>query len=96
MRTTVDIDPHLLRRLRDEARRCAVPFNEFLATIIRRGLEKRAGGARRPYRAPSFSMGDPAPEYDLDKALAFADGLEDEAMLRKLRQPRRRQSAPPR
>jgi hypothetical protein len=86
MRTTVDIDPHLLRRLRDEAHRRAVPFKEFLMTVIRRGLEDRPARSRARYRSPSFPMGETAPGLDLDKALALAGALEDEEIVRKFQQ----------
>lgn len=81
MRTTVDLDPHLLRRLRLEARALGVPFKQMLTTVVRRGLEERP--ARRRYRCPSFSMGDPHPP-GFDKALTIAARLEDEEVARKL------------
>jgi hypothetical protein len=83
MRTTVDLDSHLLSRLRAEARRRGVPFKEILTTILRRGLE--AAPERTRYRCPTFSLGLPSGRVSLDKALALAGALEDEETDRKLR-----------
>ena len=77
MRTTIDIDPHLLRRVRAEAQRKGVSFKEMLTTILRRGL------ARSRYRCPTYVMGMPTRTFDLDKALAIAGALEDEETARK-------------
>jgi hypothetical protein len=84
MRTTVDIDAHLLKRLRAEAHRRGVSVKEFLAGILRRGLEERPARARTRYRCPAYSLGVPNPGFDLDKALAAAAVLEDEETSRKL------------
>lgn len=83
MRTTVDLDPHLLRRLRAEARRRGISFKAMLTTALRRGLDERPDAASR-YRCPTFSMGTPAEPFNLDKALAIAGVLEDEEIARKL------------
>jgi hypothetical protein len=82
MRTTVDIDPHLLKRLRTEAHRRGVSFKELLNRALHRGLEERPEGATRPYRCPGFDMG--TPRRPLDKALALADALEDDEIAREL------------
>lgn len=86
MRTTIDIEPSLLKRLRDEAHRRGVPFKEMLTTVLRRGLEERRESARR-FRTPTFAMGDPEPRVDLRKALRVAESLQDEAVLDRLRPP---------
>lgn len=83
MRTTVDIEAPLLKRLRAEAHRRGVSFKDFLQGLIRRGLEERPPG-RRPYRAPSFPMGAPDQHLRLDKALALASALEDDEIAREL------------
>jgi hypothetical protein len=84
MRTTVDLDPHLLKRLRAEAHRRGVPFKEMLTTVLRRGLEDRPATPAARYRCPTFAMGRPTASLNLDKALAIAGALEDEAIARKL------------
>lgn len=81
MRTTVDIDAGLLKRLRVEARRRGVSIKELLGTLLRRGLEERAP-ARVPYRCPAFAMGEPL--TGLDKAMQLAARLEDEETARDL------------
>jgi hypothetical protein len=86
MRTTIDIEPSLLKRLRDEAHRRGVPFKEMLTTVLRRGLEERRESARR-FRTPTFAMGDPEPRVDLRKSLRVAESLQDEVVLDRLRRP---------
>ena len=82
MRTTVDLDPHLLKRLRAEARRRGLSFKDLLTAVLRQGLDPAP--ARSRYRCPGFSMGRPASSFRLDKALAIAGALEDEETARKL------------
>lgn len=80
MRTTVDIDRHLLKRLKDEAHERGISFKRHLNRVLRRGMEAPARELE-PYRCPSFAMG--APLRPLDRALALADALEDEEIARK-------------
>ncbi|HEY5218719.1 MAG TPA: hypothetical protein VIJ16_02865 [Gemmatimonadaceae bacterium] len=82
MRTTIDLDPHLLKRLRDEAHRRGVPFKDLLNGVVRRGLEERPRQPAKTYRCPAFSMG--APTHSLDKALAIADAMEADEVAREL------------
>lgn len=84
MRTTVDLDPALLKRLRIAARRRGVTVKELLAQLLERGLDEQAAtGARRArFRTPTFAMG--RPYADLTKALDVAAELDDEETLRKL------------
>jgi len=84
MRTTIDIDPHLLKRLRAEAQRKGVSFKEMLTTILRRGLDAPVAPPPSRYRCPTYAMGVPTRTYNLDKALAIAGVLEDEETARKL------------
>ena len=81
MRTTVDLDPHLLKRLRAEAHRRGVPFKDVLTAALRSGLERQPA-TRGRYRCPTFAMG--RTDLSLDKALAIAAGFEDEEIARKL------------
>jgi hypothetical protein len=83
MRTTVDIEAHLLKRLRAEAQRRGVSFKDLLQGLLRRGLDERPAAQDR-YRAPTFAMGDPVRPVRLDKALALAAALEDEEIAREL------------
>lgn len=82
MRTTVDIERHLLNRLRAEAHRRGVSFKELLNRVLRRGLEERPSVEPTRYRCPTFAMGTPL--RPLDRALALADALEDEEIAREL------------
>ncbi len=87
MRTTVDIEHSLLRRLREEAHRQRLTFKDVLNRALRRGIEatgRAARGAPR-YRCPAFPLGEPAAEVNLDKALDLAGALEDEEIARELR-----------
>ena len=81
MRTTVDIQTHLLNRLRDQAHAQGIPFKELLNRVLRRGLAAtpETTGA---YACTTFAMG--TPHRPLDKALVLADSLEDEEIARKL------------
>ncbi|HSH74547.1 MAG TPA: hypothetical protein VLA09_02490 [Longimicrobiales bacterium] len=81
MRTTVDIEPHLLNRLRDGAHAKGISFKAMLNRTLRLGLEV-AEPASAPYECPTFSMGSPL--RPLEKALAAADALEDEEVAREM------------
>ncbi|MGD0899469.1 MAG: CopG family transcriptional regulator [Thermoguttaceae bacterium] len=84
MRTTVRIDDDLLRSLKEQAHRDGVSLAKLINGALRRGLHARGEKNRRvkPYREKTFDMG--LPKFNLDKALAFADLLEDEEILKKL------------
>lgn len=84
MRTTVDLDAHLLKQLRAEARRRGLPFKQVLAGAIRRGLAELPQGERAEYRTPVFAMGEPRAPFDIDKALSAAAALEDEEIVAKI------------
>lgn len=84
MRTTIDIDAALLRRLRSEALKRGLSFKDAVAGALRRGLDEGAAPSRRRYSTPSYAMGSLVQPLDLDKALAIAAGLEDEEVGRKL------------
>lgn len=83
MRTTVDLDPHLLRRLRSEARARGVSVKELLTTVLQRGLAEPVAAKPR-YRCPTYSMGAPVSGVNLDKAMEIAASLEDEEIVRKI------------
>lgn len=74
MRTTVDLDPNLLRRMHDEAHRRGVPFKNLLRDVVLRGLEERPTLPGNPYRCPEYSMGEPL--MPLEKALSIAPGAD--------------------
>ena len=86
MRTTIDIDSHLLKRLRDTAHREGVSFKALLQRVLLRGLGAPARVQPASYRLPTYSMG--AALRPLDKALALADALDAEEVTRELAQRR--------
>ena len=77
MRTTIDIEADLLKRLRDEALKRGVSFKEVVSGVIRRALDAAPPDKLRPYKGPTFAMGAPSPLFDLDMALSLAATLED-------------------
>lgn len=83
MRTTVDIEAGLLKRLRIAARRKGVTVKEYLAVVLERGLEEYPAKRGR-FRLPTFSMGRPRPSINLDKSLRLAADMEDEETAREL------------
>ncbi len=84
MRTTVDIELGLLKRLRREALRRRVAFKHLLNRLLREGLDARPAAPAERYQCPTFAMGTPAPSLNLDKALGLAAALEDEQIVREL------------
>lgn len=84
MRTTVDIELGLLKRLRQEALRRRVAFKHLLNRLLRQGLEAPPAAVAGRYQCPTFAMGTPAPTATLDKALGLAAALEDEEIAREV------------
>jgi hypothetical protein len=83
MRTTVDIESGLLKRLRVAARQRGVTVKQYLAIVLERGLQEHSEKRGR-IRIPVFSMGQPRYSVDLDKSLRIAAELEDEETAREL------------
>lgn len=89
MRTTLTIDDHIARDLKELAHRTGKPFKVVVNEALEAGLV--AGGTRRSpkrYRLRPSSLGTVRGGADLDKALALADLLEDEERGRKIEQNR--------
>jgi len=86
MRTTLTIDDALLRQLRQKALDSGKPFKQVIHETLQAGLRQAQATPREPYRCPSFSMGQPLLPVNLDKALALAAELEDEAIVERMRQ----------
>lgn len=82
MRTTVTLDPDVAEMLKVAARRSDRPFKAVINDAIRAGLALERGEPR-PYRVPARDM-KLRPGVDLTRALALADALEDEEVVRKL------------
>lgn len=85
MRTTVNIRDSLLDRLKAAAERSGESLTEIVNRTLEVGLDRVAPSNRTVFPVlPSFSMGEPT--FNLDKASRLAAELEDEEILRKLRQ----------
>ena len=83
MRTTVDIEAGLLKRLRVAARRKGITVKEYLAVVLERGLDETPEKRGR-FRVPTFSMGQSRHSINLDKSLRLAAEMEDEEIAREL------------
>jgi len=84
MRTTIDLDESLLRRLREQALDRGIPFRTLLHRVIQRGLEVADAQAEAPYRMPAAALGKVPEGVNLVKALQLASALEDEEIVRKM------------
>ncbi len=82
MRTTVDLDPKLLKQLRLEAARRGTSVKALLNAALRAGLAARVAEPRLGYQVETVSLGEP--RMPLEHALRLADALEDEEQLRDL------------
>jgi hypothetical protein len=82
MRTTVTLDPDVRRVLEDVTKERGIPFKQAINDAIRAGL---APGRHRKHRfvQKTYSMG-AGQHFRWDKALAAADAIEDEELVRKL------------
>ena len=84
MRTTLTIDDDLAEALRERAHTARRPFKDIVNEALRAGLAQRTRLRARRYRLTPASLGGVRPGFNLDKALALADALEDEGIARKL------------
>jgi hypothetical protein len=84
MRTTVTLDPDTEALLRRRMRERRISFKEALNEAVRIGCGMaRTGEHVRPFRQKTYRMGF-RPEFRWDKALALAEAIEDEELVRKL------------
>ena len=84
MRTTIDLDESLLRRLRDTAHEQGISVRALLHRVIQRGLDAPSRGAEAAYAPPSLSLGEVREGIDLVAALRHAAELEDEEVAHEL------------
>ena len=83
MRTTVTLDADVERLLRDIMRERGLSFKAALNQAIRDGLTRARPRAKRfVQKTHSFGAGS---EFRWDKALALADAMEDEELVRKMK-----------
>ena len=81
MRTTVTLDADTEALIRKRMRERGVSFKRALNDAIREALAPDRGDAPEPFR--TYNLG--APTVNLDKALQLAAELEDEDIIRKMR-----------
>lgn len=86
MRTTVDINPDLLERVRQRADADGVSFKEALNRVIACGLESPAADTPRRLDLPTFNVGF-ARYFDIDRVKDVINEMEDERILRSMRLP---------
>ena len=82
MRTTVTLDPDVSRLLEEVTKERGIPFKQAINDAIRAGLAPTRQRNRR-FVQKTYSMG-AGQNFRWDKALATADAIEDEELLRKL------------
>jgi len=83
MRTTVTLDPDVQRLLDATVRERGISFKQALNEAVRAGLAPAARRTKKRFVQKTFSLG-PEQNFRWDKALATADAIEDEELLRKL------------
>ena len=83
MRTTVTLDTDVERILKTVMRDRGVSFKQALNDAVRTGLTKAGTRPKRRFIQKTFSLG-PEQNFRWDKALAAADAMEDEELIRKL------------
>jgi hypothetical protein len=85
MRTTLTIDDHLARALKERAHRSGKSFKQIVNETLRAGLGAAAGRLSKPYKIKAAALGGVMPGINLDKALALADAIEDQELAAKMR-----------
>ncbi len=84
MRTTLTLDPDVVRMIEEEAQRLRKPFKTVVNDALRRGLARRSSRVpARRYRLRPHSAR-LLPGLDGGKLNALADQLEERALVAKL------------
>lgn len=83
MRTTVDISPDLLARVRQLADAEGVSFKEALGRVIARGLEPSAPATPARLDLPTFNVGF-SRYFDVDRVKDVINEMEDQRILRSM------------
>lgn len=89
MRTTLTLDPDVVKLLEDEQHRARKPFKQVVNDALRRGLAPKAvarPAARYRVQAHEATF---LPGLDRSRLNALADELEDHAVLGKVTRPSR-------
>lgn len=80
VRTTVTLDPDTREILRQRMERHGVSFKRALNDAVRESVSVPEDS--KPFRTPTFSLGEPL--VDLTHANRLADELEDEEVIRRI------------
>jgi hypothetical protein len=83
MRTTVTLDADTERLLKSAARERGVSFKAVLNDAVRRGLTPAPTARPRRFIQKTYDLG-ASEDFRWDKALAMADAMEDEEIIRKM------------
>lgn len=83
MRTTVDISPDLLERVRKLADAEGVSFKEALSRVITRGLSAPATVAVPKLDIPTFNVGFHR-YFDVDRVKDVINAMDDERIFRSM------------
>lgn len=83
MRTTVTLDADVERMLRTAVRERGTSFKEALNQAVRFGLSRRRVSRKPRFAQKTYALGSEQ-YFRWDKALAAAEALEDEELVRKL------------
>jgi len=83
MRTTVTLEPDVERALKAAVRERGVSFKQALNEAVRAGLVKPGRRPRARFIQKTYSLG-AEQNFRWDKALAAAEAMEDEELVRKL------------
>jgi hypothetical protein len=84
MRTTLTIDDHIARALKELAQRSGKPLKQVVNETLRAGLSATGARRSRPYKVKPAALGGVTPGINLDKALALADAIEDQELATKM------------
>ena len=89
MRTTLTLDPDVVRMIQEEVHRVRKPFKTVVNDALRRGLSPRSSRTRgRPYRVRPHAAR-LLPGLDRSKLNALADQMEERVLVAKLARPAR-------
>ena len=85
MRTTLTIDDKVAQKLKNIAHKTGKSYKQVVNETLRAGMQAQGDIARtKRYRLKPAPLGEVAAGYDLVKALALAEHLEDAEIVRKL------------
>jgi hypothetical protein len=93
MRTTVALDPDVERPIRNAMRERSISFKVALNEAAQSGLSGEKHTRAKKFVQKTYPMRE-AQEFRWDKAMAVADAMEDEKLMRKLELRKRYFSTP--